>query len=98
MPPRGANHAPLVYNKSYTPGVQQNVTYAFPLQHTYTHTHTHFTTIALAASPEDLPDAFFKLPRIRFLLILCKEIARINRHVDARGWGLGCCLGCSETQ
>lgn len=28
---------------------------------------------------EELPDKFFKLPRIRFLLILCKEICRINK-------------------
>ncbi len=28
---------------------------------------------------EELPDSFYKLPRIRFLLILCKEINRINR-------------------
>lgn len=27
----------------------------------------------------DLPDKFFKLPRIRFLLLLCKELLRINR-------------------
>jgi hypothetical protein len=28
---------------------------------------------------EELPEQFWKLPRIRFLLILCKEILHINR-------------------
>jgi hypothetical protein len=28
---------------------------------------------------EELPESFFQLPRIRFLLILCKEILRINK-------------------
>lgn len=27
----------------------------------------------------DLPERFYKLPRIRFLLLLCKEMLRINR-------------------
>jgi hypothetical protein len=27
----------------------------------------------------DLPEKFYKLPRIRFLLLLCKEMLRINR-------------------
>jgi hypothetical protein len=30
-------------------------------------------------SEGDLPDRFYKLPRIRFLLLLCKELLRINR-------------------
>lgn len=30
-------------------------------------------------SEADLPDKFYKLPRIRFLLLLCKELLRINR-------------------
>lgn len=30
---------------------------------------------------EELPESFYKLPRIRFLLILCKEILRINKWV-----------------
>lgn len=34
---------------------------------------------AKQAAQEELPDSFFKLPRIRFLLILCKEILRINK-------------------
>lgn len=33
----------------------------------------------LKGSDADLPDKFFKLPRIRFLLLLCKELLRINR-------------------
>jgi hypothetical protein len=28
---------------------------------------------------EELPESFYKLPRIRFLLILCNEILRINK-------------------
>ncbi len=28
---------------------------------------------------EELPDRFFKLPRVRFLLLLCREMFRINR-------------------
>lgn len=32
-----------------------------------------------ARQQEELPETFFKLPRIRFLLILCKEICRINK-------------------
>jgi hypothetical protein len=35
----------------------------------------------LQAAQEDIPEKFFKLPRIRFLLLLCKEILRINRYV-----------------
>ena len=30
---------------------------------------------------DDLPERFFKLPRIRFLLLLCREVARINRFL-----------------
>ena len=33
----------------------------------------------------DMPDRFYKLPRIRFLLLLCKELLRINRFVEL--WG-----------
>lgn len=29
----------------------------------------------------DLPEKFYKLPRIRFLLLLCKELLRINRYI-----------------
>lgn len=32
---------------------------------------------------EPLPDAFYKLHRINFLLILCKELARINGRIRA---------------
>ena len=28
----------------------------------------------------DVPETFYKLPRIRFLLLLCKEMLRINRY------------------
>jgi hypothetical protein len=31
--------------------------------------------------PDGVPERFYKLPRIRFLLLLCKEILRINRCV-----------------
>jgi len=34
---------------------------------------------------EDLPDKFYKLPRIRFLLLLCKELLRINRFIITFG-------------
>ncbi|KIY97727.1 hypothetical protein MNEG_10236 [Monoraphidium neglectum] len=36
---------------------------------------------------EELPEKFWKLPRIRFLLLLCKEIARINRQAGGPGLG-----------
>lgn len=39
-------------------------------------------------SEGDLPDRFYKLPRIRFLLLLCKELLRINRCDRP---GLFCC-------
>jgi hypothetical protein len=35
--------------------------------------------LLLLVLQEELPESFFKLPRIRFLLILCKEILRINK-------------------
>ncbi|KAF6252515.1 hypothetical protein COO60DRAFT_518967 [Scenedesmus sp. NREL 46B-D3] len=38
-----------------------------------------------AAKEEELPESFFKLPRIRFLLILCKEILRINKFIASFG-------------
>lgn len=40
-----------------------------------------------AASDADLllPDKFYKLPRIRFLLLLCKELLRINRFIITFG-------------
>lgn len=37
----------------------------------------------------DVPDKFYKLPRIRFLLLLCKELLRINRW----GGAVICTLG-----
>lgn len=41
-----------------------------------------------AVAAEPLPERFYKLPRIRFLLLLCKELARINRHISkVRGTG-----------
>lgn len=30
-------------------------------------------------APDNLPDKFYKLPRIRFLIIFCNELSRINR-------------------
>jgi hypothetical protein len=38
-----------------------------------------------AVAAEPLPERFYKLPRIRFLLLLCKELARINRHISKVG-------------
>eukprot|EP00878_Enallax_costatus_P005108 GHUV01005370.1.p1 GENE.GHUV01005370.1~~GHUV01005370.1.p1 ORF type:complete len:604 (+),score=218.67 GHUV01005370.1:107-1918(+) len=38
-----------------------------------------------ARQQEDVPETFFKLPRIRFLLILCKEICRINKFISNFG-------------
>jgi hypothetical protein len=44
-----------------------------------------------AGAGEELPEAFWKLPRIRLLLILCKEVLRINKWVwgglAGRAWG-----------
>ncbi|WIA33826.1 hypothetical protein OEZ86_006935 [Tetradesmus obliquus] len=37
------------------------------------------------AKEEELPESFYKLPRIRFLLILCKEILRINKFIASFG-------------
>lgn len=52
----------------------------------------------MTGSVEELPERFFRLPRIRFLLILCKEIFRINRWGWVATWEgrsrpLVCCLG-----
>jgi hypothetical protein len=38
---------------------------------------------------EELPERFFRLPRIRFLLILCREVARITRWVCQGDGGVG---------
>jgi hypothetical protein len=34
---------------------------------------------AVAGAAEELPERFFKLPRIHFLILLCREILRINK-------------------
>lgn len=39
----------------------------------------------LKGGDADLPDKFYKLPRIRFLLLLCKELLRINRFIITFG-------------
>jgi len=36
---------------------------------------------------EELQERFYKMPRMRFLLLLCREISRVNRWV---GGGLWC--------
>ena len=33
-------------------------------------------------APEELPSSFHKLPRVQFLLLLCKEIVRVNRRAN----------------
>lgn len=56
--------------------------------HTVTHANCRERREALASQArgasgtgglEELPDRFWKLPRIKFLLLLCKEVARVNR-------------------
>ena len=52
-------------------------------------------SLGAAVASEPLPGRFFKLPRIRFLLVLCQELARISQHIDKvrlPAGGAGCWL------